>query len=196
MNEILRYLIIGLVTTSLIYLNEPESVKTYLTALGALGPLLVILSIGVLFYQFYHPILYRFLFIPLKDLIKKENIRSYIMQKHSFKSRWNAEHFYYLIRETCFKENEKTVTHFHGAGIHLLYMCSVMLGIGAILDINEWRVAFIAGSIASYIVGLISDLTLEKQEWALYMQRENLEDFKELLVLYCKACGVNSKDKK
>lgn len=201
LKEILQYLIIGLVTIFLIYLAEPEFTKTCLVDLGfankslaGLGTLLVILSIGVLFYQLYHPVFYRFFFIKLKDVIKRKNIRSYIMKKHCFKSRWNAEHFYYLIREKCFKENERTVTHFQGAGIHLLYMCSLIFAVGAIGDIKEWRVAFIIASISSYIAGLISDLTLEKQEWALYSQHENGEDFEKLLISYRKACGEIAKD--
>ena len=196
LDEFFRYLAIGIFTTTLLVLKYPEPVKPLLTTLTGLGVLILVLGIGALIYQLYHPIFYKYPFIMLKDhLFKKNNIRSYIMEKYGF-SRWDAENFYYLIRETCFDDHTRTITHFHGAGIHFLYMCSVVLLSGSILFRSEiWQLVIcLSGALVTYFAALTSDLTLEKKEWALFKEQEYKNTtggmFKELEKHYRSACDL------
>lgn len=174
--ELFRYIISGLLALLIVYLIKPCFFNVYIKPLGDLWISLATLSFGVLYYQFYHAIIYRFIMISLKDCIKKQNIRKYIMDNYDGLNKWNAENFYYLIRETCFQENERKYTHFGGAGIHLLYMCSILLFIGAIwVFINCCHflgIIFIAGGIITYLIGLLNDLTLENKEHAFFIHLE------------------------
>lgn len=172
LGEALRYLVVGYVMLAVGYVCCPQEVSQLYTTLGAAGAPVAALVAGSLVYVFYRPVLYNLLLFYVIDCMHQDNIRKLLMDRYGIGSRLQAELLWNVIQSEALKEKLPPLL-LTSAGIHLLYMTSIVTLAGALFILfkdglsSQFAFLFVV-CMAVGGAAIASDYQIERQESLLF----------------------------
>jgi len=193
LNEIIRYTIIGIVALLYLFIISEDTYLSISQKLDNTGLLIISLTFGVLFYNFYRTIFYNFIILKFKDLVFRKNYRSLLRDRLSKVQKditslsygsFEIEIFWHSIRNKCLREESNKLQHIFSS-THLCYQISLISFLALIPVIfvpNDQKccmvLIFLLISISFFILALITDNIAEKYEKIMLMSLLNNKDSK------------------
>ncbi|MFQ5801642.1 MAG: hypothetical protein ACE5JQ_01940 [Candidatus Methylomirabilales bacterium] len=168
----LRYLVVGYVILGVFYVCRPDDTGRLYGTLGSVGIPVAAFVAGSLVYLIYRPVLYNALLFHVIDRIHKGNVRQLLMNRYEITSRFEAELLWKVIQSESVKEKLSPLL-LASAGIHLLYMTSLVTVTGAVFlffdtGFSPRSIYLLVLAILMDSSAVISDYQMEKQESLLF----------------------------
>ena len=165
----LRYLFTGLIPLLFLYIAERGLVLGIIEELGPIGVSLGAAALGSLLYHLYRPTLYRYVFAPLQDSLRRttHSPRTYLASRYNL-SGGNASLLWAFVANRVLSD-AKMMWRRQASATHLLYISS-FVGLALALSqavLGQWGDALIMLVIGSVlgVGGVIHDRLAEDYEY-------------------------------